>query len=343
MSLPRSELGDWDFDLPGDLIAREPPVERDGGRLLVVDQGVHDYTVRDFPGLLQPGDLLVVNDVRVRRARLRARRESGGAIEILVLRSEGDRAEVLLRPARKVHVGDILSVGSGFAHVESRADEGRANLRFEPSLATIEAEVGEMPLPPYMGRPGDARDLERYQTVYARRGLLAAAAAPTAGLHLTPALLASLDASGVERAPLTLEVGLGTFRPVTEQVLASGQLHPERFVVPARTWTAVERAMRQGRRVVAVGTTSVRALESATGPGPGETRAFFRPGWQPSRVGALLTNFHLPRSSLLMLVAAFAGKDRVLAAYAHAIRRRYRFFSYGDACFFPRPGGWPAG
>lgn len=333
-----SPLEEWDFELPNELIARFPPQERDGGRLLVVGSELRDSAILELPALFAEDDLLVFNDVCVRRARLRAHRETGGAVEILVLRADGDCAEVLLRPARKVAVGDELRVGRGYARVESRAEEGRAMLRFFPSLAAAEAEVGEMPLPPYMDRAGDARDIERYQTIYAKPGEFAAAAAPTAGLHFSPRLLEQLSARGVERVNVTLEVGLGTFRPLTETAMASGQLHPERFTIPEATWEAVQRAKKEGRRIVAVGTTSVRAIESAAGPGAGETTAFFRPGWQPRYVGALLTNFHLPRSSLLMLVAAFAGRDRVFSAYAHAIAQRYRFYSYGDACFFTNFG-----
>ena len=330
----QSALREWDFELPNELIARAPPEARDGGRLLVVGESLLDSKIRELPAFIEANDLLIFNDVRVRRARLRGYRATGGAVEILVLRADGDCAEVLLRPARKVAVGDVLRLGSGHACIQGRADEGRATVRFFPSLDAVEAEVGEMPLPPYMGRSADARDDERYQTVYAKSGEFAAAAAPTAGLHFSKAMLDNLAARGVETAMVTLEVGLGTFRPLTEANITSGQLHPERFTVPDLTWAAVQRAHRDGRRIVAVGTTTVRAIESADGPGAGETTAFFRPGWQPRYINALITNFHLPRSSLLMLVAAFAGRDRVFAAYAHAIARRYRFFSYGDACFF---------
>ncbi len=336
-------LAAWDFELPPERIARHPLAERDASRLLVVGESLADAQVRDLPALLHPGDLLVVNDVRVRRARLAARRESGGAVEVLVLRADGDEGEVLLRPARKIREGEILVAGPGRVEVIARLDEGRARVRFSPSLDAIEASVGSVPLPPYLDRAEELADRERYQTVYARESALAAAAAPTAGLHLTPALLARLDARGVERVAVTLEVGLGTFRPLTAEMLARGRLHPERYLVPGHTWAAVERAGGEGRRVVAVGTTTVRVLESASGPGPGETDIFLQPGWQPRRVGALLSNFHLPRSSLLMLVAAFAGRERVLAAYAHAVREGYRFFSYGDACFFPAPAPAPAG
>ncbi len=345
MSSPIDDpLGGWDFELPDALIAKTPPRERDGGRLLVVGDALQDRQVRDLPAVFRAGDLLVLNDVRVRKARLRATRHSGGAVEVLVLRageadSDGELGEALVRPARKLHVGDTLRCGSGSIVVLALSGEGRAQLRFVPSLATLEADAGEMPLPPYLDRPADADDEHRYQTVYAVAGRLQAAAAPTAGLHLSERLLAELSAMGVQRAQVTLEVGLGTFRPLTAAMLASGKLHPERYVVPEATWRAIDNARREGRRVVAVGTTVVRTLESASGPGPGETDILLVPGWRPQRVDALLTNFHLPRSSLLMLVGAFAGQERVLAAYRHAVDARYRFFSYGDACFFPAPSG----
>lgn len=329
------DLEDWNFDLPDSLIARVPAAQRDGGRLLVVGPQLADRKIAEFSALLQSGDVLVLNDVHVRRARLRATRASGGAVEILVLRSAGDVAEVLLRPARKIKEGEVLRVGSGTATVEVQRGGGSATLRFAPSLAIAEAEVGEMPLPPYLRRAGNEVDQVRYQTVYAQPGPLAAAAAPTAGLHLTEQMLETIGKQGVAIAKITLEVGLGTFQPLNETALVTGQLHPERFIVPDSTWALVTQAVAAGRRVVAVGTTTVRALESATGPGEGETRAFFRGDWQPRRVGALLTNFHLPRSSLLMLVAAFAGRERVFSAYHHAISQGYRFYSYGDACFFP--------
>jgi S-adenosylmethionine:tRNA ribosyltransferase-isomerase len=332
-------LADWDFALPDDLVARHPPPERDGGRLLVIDDAPSDRKITDLPGLLRAGDVLVVNDVRVRRARLRARRQSGGGVEVLVLRADGDRAEVLLKPARKLHPGEVLAAGSGAIRIEALLTEGRGVASFVPSLSAVAAEVGEMPLPPYLGRPSQAEDEDRYQVVYAGDGPLRGAAAPTAGLHLSERLLAAISARGVERHSVTLEVGLGTFRPLTEAQLTSGQLHPERYEVPEATWNAVASARAEGRRVVAVGTTVVRTLESASGPGPGETSIFLREGWRPRRVGALLTNFHLPRSSLLMLVAAFAGRERIFGAYRHAVAARYRFYSYGDACFIPAPAG----
>jgi len=331
-------LAPWDYALPERLIAATPPQERDGGRLLVVGDRLADRAVVDLPHLLDSGDLLVVNDVRVRRARLRASRASGGAVEVLVLRADGDAGEALLRPARKLRVGERLRAGTGEIEVVEHRGEGRAWVRFAPSLAAIEASAGELPLPPYLGRPAGDDDDRRYQTVYARAGALQASAAPTAGLHLSESVLAAVRGRGVGVAKVTLEVGLGTFRPLTAEMLASGRLHPERYEVPAATWAALHSTRAAGGRIVAVGTTVVRTLESATGPGPGETDILLREGWQPRWVDALWTNFHLPRSSLLMLVGGFAGRERVLAAYAHAIERGYRFFSYGDACFFPARG-----
>ncbi len=322
--------------LPADQVARHPLAQRDGARLLVVDDTLQDRAVTDLPTLLRRGDVVVVNDVRVRKARIAARRDSGGAVEVLVLRADGDVAEVLVRPARKVRVGEVLRAGPGAIRVLEKFDEGRATVQFSPSLDAVEAAVGSVPLPPYLERAAEADDEARYQTIFARPSALAAAAAPTAGLHLSAELLDRLRGVGALVVAVTLEVGLGTFRPLTPQVLARGRLHPERFSVPGETWAAVSAARAEGRRVVAVGTTAVRVLESASGAGPGETDVFLREGWVPARVDALFTNFHLPRSSLLMLVAAFAGRERVLSAYAHAVAQGYRFFSYGDACFFPR-------
>lgn len=326
-------LAPYDFDLPDAQIARHPPAERDAGRLLVVGPPHRDATVRDLPSLLQPGDLVVVNDVRVHRARLRAARASGGAVEVLLV---GD-GEALVRPGRRLKEGERLPCGPGFVHLLARLPDGRWRVACEPDVDTLADAAGEIPLPPYLDRAPTGDDEVRYQTVFARHGHLRAAAAPTAGLHFTPDLLAAMDARGVARAHVTLEVGLGTFRPLQAEQIAAGQLHPERFTVPDETWDAVRRA----RRVVAVGTTVARALESATGPGPGTTTLFIREGYRFRRVGALFTNFHLPRSSLLMLVSAFGGRERVLDAYRHAVAAGYRFFSYGDAMLLT-PGTPPA-
>jgi S-adenosylmethionine:tRNA ribosyltransferase-isomerase len=324
-----ARLAPYGFDLPDDQIAREPLAERDAARLLTVCEGVEDRWVRDLPALLQPGDLLVVNDVRVRRARLRTRRASGGEVEVLLVGA----GEALCRPGRRLRDGELLRCGdAGSVVLEQRLDAGRWRVRCEPDADTLAEAVGELPLPPYLGRTPSRADDTRYQTVFARRGDLAASAAPTAGLHFTPRLLEALEARGIDRASVTLEVGLGTFKPLTEAQLLSGELHPERFVLPEPTWEALQRA----RRVVAVGTTVARVLESAAGPGPGTTRLFIREGHPWRRVDVLFTNFHLPCSSLLMLVCAFAGRERTMAAYRHAVSAGYRFFSYGDASLFER-------
>ncbi len=325
-------LAPFDFDLPDDRIARFPLAERDGARLLHIADSRADLRVRDLPELLGPGDLLVVNDVRVRRSRLRARRESGGDVEVLLVGG----GEALCRPSRRLREGEALRCGAvGAVVLEARLPDGRWRVRCEPDADTLADAVGELPLPPYLDRAPTAADDARYQTVFARRGPLAAAAAPTAGLHFTPELLAALEARGVARATVTLEVGLGTFKPLTAEQLARGELHPERYVLPEPTWAALGRA----RRVIAVGTTVARVLESAEGPGEGSSRLFIREGFPWRRVDALFTNFHLPRSSLLMLVCAFGGHARVLDAYRHAVGAGYRFFSYGDACFVERERG----
>lgn len=283
----------------------------------------------DLPGLLEPGDLLVVNDIRVHHARLRARRESGGNVEVLL--AGGD--EALVRPSRRLREGERLVCGPGHVVLHSRLPDGRWRVACEPDVDTLTSAAGELPLPPYFGRAPTPEDEVRYQTVYARHGgQLRAAAAPTAGLHLTPRIFAALADRGIRRASLTLEVGLGTFRPLGAEQIARGALHSERFDVPAETWEAV----RSAKRVIAVGTTVARALESATGPGPGATDLFIREGYTFKRVDALLTNFHLPRSSLLMLVCAFGGRERVLDAYRHAVSSDYRFYSYGDAMLLTR-------
>ncbi len=354
-------LARWDFLLPDDRIARQAAEPRDSARLLVLGAALQDRVVSDLPELLREGDLVVVNDVRVRKARVRAQRESGGEIEVFLLRDD----LALCRPSRRLRPGERLRVvGAGpitpvdprtwptgpLAPVSgagslpegatitllSRDDEGLWTIACTPDADTIAARFGSVPLPPYFHREADAQDESRYQTVYAREGGLAAAAAPTAGLHLTDDLLARLAARGVDLARVTLEVGLGTFKPLTDAQLASGELHEERYEMPDATWRALASARARGGRVVAIGTTSARVLESARGPGPGSTRIFLREGARFHTVDLLFTNFHLPRSSLLLLVTAFGGHDRVMDAYAHAIADGYRFYSYGDACLIAR-------
>ena len=333
----RARTADFDYALPPDLIAQRPAEPRDAARLMVVSRGTRALAhrrVRDLPALLRAGDLLVLNDTRVMAARLAGTRaDTGGRVELLLLRERGDGAwEALARPLRAARPGRRFRLdaadGPLGATVVGRAGAA-AVVAFERPIDP--ASVGSAPLPPYVrGFDGDPA---RYQTVYAREAR--SAAAPTAGLHFTPALFARLAAAGVERAFLTLEVGAGTFRPVRAEDPADHELPPERYRLPSATADAIRDARAGGRRVVAVGTTVVRALEHALGqPGggaAGETALFIRPGHRFAVVDALLTNFHLPRSTLLMLVAAFAGRELILDAYAEAVRERYRFYSFGDA------------
>ncbi len=270
-----------------------------------------------------------MNDIRVHHARLRATRESGGSVEVFL----AGGGEALVRPGRRLREGERLVCGPGHVRLDERLADGRWRITCEPDVDTLTAAAGELPLPPYFGRAPTREDEERYQTVYARQaGVLRGAAAPTAGLHFTPTLLDALRERGVRTASLTLEVGLGTFRPLSADQLARGVLHPERFDIPKETWAAMAGA----RRVIAVGTTVARALESASGPGTGTTEIFIREGYTFRRIEALFTNFHLPRSSLMMLVCAFGGRERVLDAYRHAVAGGYRFYSYGDAMLLTR-------
>ena len=338
------DLDDYDFALPSDRIAQEPPAARDGARLLWLsraDGARSHHAIRDLPALLTPGDLLVVNATRVLPARLRGRRSTGGAAEALVL-GPGSAANCFRalvrtrgrqRPGLKFHFhgnGQVLD-----AELVSVAGDGEVELVFADGASPY--ALGEMPLPPYIRRDAPrCDDAERYQTVFAREP--GSVAAPTAGLHLSEALLAALAARGVERAEVVLHVGRGTFAPLAETALRARRLHAERFALPEATAQAIREARARGSRVVAVGTTTARVLESCACEGGGAVAAregvtdlFLAPGDRFRVVDALLTNFHLPRSSLLLLVAAFAGRAPVLAAYAEAIARGYRFYSYGDA------------
>jgi S-adenosylmethionine:tRNA ribosyltransferase-isomerase len=336
---------DFDFELPRELIAQKP-VPRGTSRMLVLDRasgGLEHREIGDLSENLRPDDLLLLNDTRVIPARLYARRSSGRTFEILLLRKlEDGRWEALLRPSARARVGEPLELGDGGAAIpEERGGEGRWTVRFEPRLDLERLDsIGEMPLPPYIGRPegGFTADRHDYQTVYAT--IPGAVAAPTAGLHFTEGLLEKIGDAGIEVAFLTLHVGLGTFRPVTVEEVADHDMHEEWYSFSDSTADAINRALDQKRRIVCVGTTSVRALEGALEAGQGRvhagdgwTRLFITPGFAFRGVGAMLTNFHLPRSTLLMLVSAFAGRERVLATYAEAITRQYRFFSYGDAMF----------
>jgi S-adenosylmethionine:tRNA ribosyltransferase-isomerase len=334
----------YDYPLPPDLIAQEPLAERDASRLLVLERStgaLSHRTFSDLPELLRPGDLLVTNRSRVFPARLLGRREGGGAAEILLVRRrDAERWDAMVRPGRRLRPGTTVDVAPGFrVRVEDAPASGglRAVRLLLDGLdpdAALERH-GHVPLPPYIRRADAREDRERYQTVYARE--TGSVAAPTAGLHFTPELLARLRDRDVDRAEIVLHVGPGTFRPVEVADVREHRVDPERFTVPPETAAAIERARAEGRRVVAVGTTATRALESAADaagrvrPGDGETDLVIVPGFRFRVTGALVTNFHLPRSSLLLLVSAFAGRDRVLDAYAEAVRRAYRFYSYGDA------------
>jgi S-adenosylmethionine:tRNA ribosyltransferase-isomerase len=330
----------FDFDLPPELIAQTPAERRDGGRLLAVSRGdgrLRHGAVTDLPQLLAPGDLLVFNDTRVRPARLFGRIESGGAVELLLVRARAAGVwECLGRPARRLRPGMAIALPDGSqATVRERLAAGRYAVAF--TAADVDALLerhGETPLPPYIRRPDGPLpwDAERYQTVFARRP--GAVAAPTAGLHFSPALLAALEARGIGRAFVTLDVGPATFLPLRA---AGDRLEGEWAELPEATVDAIAGTRAAGGRIVAVGTTTTRALESAArrpgglAAGGFWADAFIRPGFRFAVIDALITNFHLPRSTLLMLVAAFAGREPVLAAYAEAVRQRYRFYSYGDA------------
>ncbi|WP_109487164.1 tRNA preQ1(34) S-adenosylmethionine ribosyltransferase-isomerase QueA [Occallatibacter savannae] len=349
---------DFDYHLPEELIAQEPPAERGASRMLVVDRAsgaLRDSQFSDFPSLLCDGDLLVLNDSRVIPARLYARRtlrrekeKPTGRIEVMLTEPTGEnRWHALVRPGRKVAIGErlVFPAPDGSialeAEVLERGQFGDRLIEFaavDDFFGVLE-RIGHIPLPPYIHRDDAAADRERYQTVFSReRGSVAA---PTAGLHFTPQTLEAIKARGVEIARVTLHVGLGTFAPLRVDRVDEVHLHRERYSVSAEAADALNRARNEGRRVVAVGTTVVRTLESAgmrAGTAQitahsGDTEIFISPGFQFRLVGALLTNFHLPQSSLLMLVSAFAGREQVLAAYRHAVEARYRFFSYGDCMF----------
>ena len=346
----RYRLSDFDYALPPELIAQVPTGERCACRLRhVAGDALVDRRFSDLPQLLAPGDLLVFNDTRVIRARAVGAKPTGGRVEMLVERIFAEReAWVQLRASHLPHIGtSIAFAGACTAAVLAR--EGRFfHLRFDmtESLADWLDVNGAMPLPPYITRAADAVDDARYQTVYARHP--GAVAAPTAGLHFDPSAFAALAEAGVETAYVTLHVGAGTFQPVTHDDLALHRMHTEHFSIPLATSAAIAAARARGARVIAIGTTTLRALESATddqglvAPGAAQTALFITPGYRFRVVDRLLTNFHLPRSTLLMLVSAFAGYNAIRRAYAHAIAARYRFFSYGDAMLLSRTSP-PAG
>jgi len=341
-------LSDFDFALPRELIAQHPAEERSAARLLDGrSDPPHDRHVRDLPDLLRAGDLLVVNDTAVIKARLLGAKASGGSVEALVERVEdGDVVVAQVRASKSPRPGSRVRFADAFdAEVLGRAGSDGAlyRLRFPSDPFALLERFGHVPLPPYIERADDASDRERYQTVFAARP--GAVAAPTAALHFDAALVDALAARGVGRTVVTLHVGAGTFLPVRSERIAEHVMHSERFEVGAAAAAAIARTRAEGGRVVAVGTTSLRALEAAAArgapgvplaPATGETDLFITPGFSFRVVDLLLTNFHLPRSTLMMLVAAFAGHERIRSLYAHAVAERYRFFSYGDAMLLAR-------
>jgi len=352
-------LSDLAYDLPEGLIAQAPAAERDGSRLLVLSRAtgiVGHHVFRELPTLLRPGDLLVLNDTKVIPARLAGRWESGGSVELLLLReAEPGVWEALVKPAAKARPGRVIVLGDGGrARVAAYAGPGRRLLRFDPGSDArgLLERHGRIPLPPYIRRPGSnvprpgsghsafrnpesAMDRERYQTVYAREE--GAIAAPTAGLHFTEALLDAVAGAGIGVRRITLHVGPGTFQPIRAARIRDHRMEPERYVIPEATAQAVKAAKAEGRRVIAVGTTAVRTLEHSAlrggevQAGPAEADLFITPGHRFRVVDGMVTNFHLPGSTPLVLVAALAGLERVKAAYAEAVARGYRFYSYGDA------------
>jgi S-adenosylmethionine:tRNA ribosyltransferase-isomerase len=345
------DLDAFDFVLPEERIALRPARPRDSARLLHVgrDGTLEDRIVRELPELLRPGDVLVVNDARVTPAALKGLRpprdvlSDGVRVEAnLLKRAAPDAWTAFARPGRRLRAGDLIVFGDDLrAEVAGKGDGAEITLKFDragPELDAAIARIGAAPLPPYIARrrPADSEDLQDYQTVYAREP--GAVAAPTAGLHFTPTLLAALAARGVTREAVTLQVGAGTFAPLDEAAVESGKLHAEHMVLSPETAERLNAARGEGRRIVAVGTTALRVLETAADQDrrflarSGETDIFIRPGYVFRGVDALLTNFHLPRSSLFMLVCAFSGTEVMQRAYAHAIAAGYRFYSYGDAC-----------
>ena len=333
------QVADFDFDLPDELIAQLPPAVRGGSRLLHVEASgtLHDRWFGDLPALLRPNDLLVMNDTRVIKARLFGTKDSGGKVELLVERVSGEfealafiRASHAPKPGSRIQLADDIALD-----VLARQDD-LTQLRFPRPVLEVLDRLGRLPLPPYITHTPTADDEARYQTVYAKDP--GAVAAPTAGLHFDDAMLAALHEQGIRTARVTLHVGAGTFQPVKTENIADHTMHFERFDVPQATLQAIRDCKARGGRVVAVGTTSVRALESAAkfGPACRDTNIFITPGFEFQVVDLLLTNFHLPKSTLMMLVSAFAGYEHIMALYRHAIAQRYRFFSYGDAMLLQR-------
>ncbi len=352
-------LSDFDYELPAELIAQHPASDRGSSRLLVVASELQDLAFADLPEQLAPGDLLVFNDTRVIKARLLGRKETGGQVEVMVERVVAEReVHALIRASHPPKAGSRLHFDGCTATVLARmagpsASPGASvdntgpgsdtaatplyHLAFSDAIESLLERIGKLPLPPYIEHAAQAEDEARYQTVYASHP--GAVAAPTAGLHFDSPMMAKLRERGVDIAMLTLHVGSGTFLPVRTEDLALHRMHSERFEIPQETARRVEQARARGGRVIAVGTTSLRALEaSGARAGRSETDIFITPGYRFQVVDSLITNFHLPRSTLLMLVSAFAGVDTIRRAYAHAIEARYRFFSYGDAMLLRRAG-----
>lgn len=344
----------FDFELPGDLIARRPVSPRDSSRLLCIGPKLKDGFFSDLPDILNSGDVLVLNDTKVMQARIRCQRvaKRGVAnVEITLLSemarfNEACRWKALGRPSKRLGVGDILLVGDNLSAEIVKKSEGgefEVNFLFSPEKLTFLLEkVGVMPIPPYLGRKADKRDTQDYQTVFAQH--LGAIAAPTASLHMTPLLLKRLEAKGISLAFITLHVGSGTFRPITSQRVESHRIEPEWGQISKPSANLINKCKKEGGRIVALGTTSLRLLEFAAdkngtvAPFLGNTDLFVRPGYSFKAVDCLITNFHLPKSTLFMLVCAFLGQHKISAAYKHAVARKYRFYTYGDACFLNRCG-----
>jgi S-adenosylmethionine:tRNA ribosyltransferase-isomerase len=341
------QLSDFNYDLPPQLIAQHPLANRTDSRLLEIRVGegsitqLHDRQFQDITQIIKPGDLLIFNDTKVIPARLHGKKETGGNVELLIERISGDKkAWVQMRASKAPKTGSIVHIynreGETFP-VEIIGYDGRFyKVLFPENVLALLDRFGELPLPPYIEHQPNQEDAKRYQTVVAKNP--GAVAAPTAGLHFDDAILNQLNQIGIQRASITLHVGAGTFTPVREEDLSKHQMHYEWFLIPAQTLTAIEDTQKAGCRVIAVGTTSLRALESyaQTQETSGETNLFITPGYQFQIVDCLLTNFHLPKSTLLMLVSAFTGVDPIRKAYQHAIQNEYRFFSYGDAMFLSR-------